>query len=1081
MSYYLKPNVLWGGADAIALDQHTVIEASAGTGKTYTLEHLFVSLILERGMEVDQILVVTFTRRAAAEMKERIRALLTNLSRPGVGQGRIEPGDESKYWKIEAKERGQLKRALHAFDRAEISTIHGFAQDWLRRYAFEAGQLFSGVHVDSKEVFERAFGNLLRSQFSVDETEQRWLRLWYRVAGSNENADLALMDALARVHDSHAVLLPERGTQELMSYLARAEAVPKPDSSSAKTAVIQYFLAKTQQAIQTLKLSDGLYTYEDMLRVVDSVVQRSSPNPMLEGMRKQYRCALIDEFQDTDAVQWRIFKRVFMESPDHVLFLIGDPKQSIYGFRGADIETYRSACEEVLGGREPVRLLENYRSTSAMIDAYNGIFEGYFSVSGTYDHPVRCGKVEMKAELAGQEVPAISIFNVDGKSVEEKRSALREAFADEMQRILGKDGLQVMEEGKMRPVRASDIFVLTKRRVEGTNIAESLRARGIPFAFYRQEGLFQTQEARDIATLLMAIADPRSKPLRRHALITPFFGIPLEDVERVDSANGGIHRAVFDRWQALARRRYYNVLFENILRTSGIIRRAILLDTSERKLTNYEHLFELIAEESARREYEVHDLAIWFKKRVDGSEKDSDEDVNLQRLETDRDSVQIMTIHRSKGLEAHVVFLYDEFSRGMNRGFLRLRLPDGRLGMYLALNRDYEGAHEEYERHENERLYYVALTRAISKMYIPKTNKEDKCAYNVVLKRLRQLKPDEQRFEERSAESRSVPRESEISFVETLRTWRPPHTSTLARPPMSQNTVEELKTRVLRMESYSKLKASADYEGAALERPEDETDVEVEDDVKDLDAWGFINEDHLPGGKRAGSMLHEILEYVDFEGVAGAQDLESWIEDPAVSGLIERVMRKYRFDLEAYGEYVRRSIWHTLRTCVDDGFDAQIAPLAAIDVARMRREVRFVFAIPEKGNIHMRQTKGYAEGFVDLLFEHRGRMYFADWKSDVLERGDYSYRKLRRRVVESYPAQATIYTLAIVKMLGIADAQAYDARFGGFYYFFVRGMDGSSAGIYYERPSWESVHDLLERLEESDKQSWTAMLAGGLR
>jgi len=1080
MSYYLKPRVLWNGPGTIPLDRHTVIEASAGTGKTYTLEHLFVSLILERGMEVDQILVVTFTRRAAAEMKERIRALLTHLSTPGVGQGQVGAGEEAKYWKIEARERHRLSQALHAFDRAEISTIHGFAQDWLRRYAFEAGQLFSGVHVDAREVFERAFGKLLRSQFSVDETDQRWLRLWYEASGSHENADLALMDSLSKVHDSHAVLLPEREDADLMNFLAWAESARSPDAAKVKTAVLQYFLQKTRDAVQTVKLSDGLYTYEDMLEVVDSVLQRARPNPMLDAMRKQYRCALIDEFQDTDPVQWRIFRRVFVESSDHVLYLIGDPKQSIYGFRGADIQTYTDACEEILEGAEPVRLLENYRSTSAMIDAYNGIFEGYFSVQGAYEHPVRCGKEGLRAELSGREVEAISVFEVDGSVVEEKRTKLREAFADEIQKILGPDGLRVKDGESMRPIKASDIFVLTKRRVEGLNIAESLRARGVPFAFYRQEGLFQTQEARDIATLLMAVADPRSKPLRRHALITPFFGVPLEDVDRLDSSNGGIHRAILDRWQALARRRQYSVLFENILRTSGIIRRAILLDTSERKLTNYEHLFELIGEESARREYEIHDLATWFKKRVDGSERDSDEDVNLQRLETDRDCVQIMTIHRSKGLEAHVVFLYDEFSQGMWSGFFRLRMPDGRLGMYLAPNADYKEAHEEYELQENERLYYVALTRAISKMYLPKTS-AGRSAYNVVLKRLRRIDPDGRCYDTRVAESTPVVHELESAFLQTLRAWRPPHTSTLARAPMSQNTVEELKTRVLRMESYSKLKASAEYEGSALERMEDAPDVEVEEDVKDLSAWDFIQEDHLPGGKRAGSMLHEILEFIDFQKAASAVDCEEWLQNPEVPELFDRVMRKYRFDLDAYKEYVVRSIWSTLRSSVDDGFDGRIAPIAAINTARMRREVRFVFAIPEVGNIGLRQSKGFAEGFVDLLFEHRGRMYFADWKSDVLEHGDYSYRKLQRRVIEKYPAQATIYTLAIVQMLGIGDANAYEEKFGGFYYFFVRGMEQTESGVYYERPKWDSVKDLLDRLKASDKQSWTTMLAGGLR
>jgi exodeoxyribonuclease V beta subunit len=297
---------------------------------------------------------------------------------------------------------------------------------------------------------------------------------------------------------------------------------------------------------------------------------------------------------------------------------------------------------------------------------------------------------------------------------------------------------------------------------------------------------------------------------------------------------------------------------------------------------------------------------------------------------------------------------------------------------------------------------------------------------------------------------------------------------------MSDNDVLELKKRVLQMASYSKLKANHTADTSELKVVDESEEIE-EEEVQDPDAWGFIEPNHLPGGTKAGSMIHEVLEFVDFRFAASCSTAEQWSEDAKVKALVESTMQKYRFDVEAYWDDVIAMLWGTLHANVSDGFDGWISPLSSLDTSRVKREVRFVFPIPEKGRASRRQTKGFAEGFVDLLFEHQGRMYFADWKTDVLEHGDYSRRKLARRVRESYPAQATIYTLAITRMLGINNAEDFERKFGGFYYFFVRGMKRADEGVYYERPTWEMVSTMDAELAGSDRHSWAELLAGGWR
>ena len=834
--------------------QHAIIEASAGTGKTYTLEHLVLALVLD-GAPIEEILVVTFTDKATREMRARLRRRLEDAARA------LETGDGLSRLSLE-----RVRSALAAFDRAPISTIHAFCQRVLVEHAFLSGRPLTAERIDGRQSFSKAYrGALRRGLASTSKMRFVWalalslfgkgpvlaletlLYAWVRERGEIQpQLDMStvltslltmptarelveeewrrteetipsltmrarLRDALfslghvldearpeiARaIEEGHAddvlfsALWPPlfawsrassdpRGEEThcllVLRALESAEGTDHQARLHAASAIVRALGSPIPMLLRALgpsvlkaweeeKAASRGVDFDDMITSLAELVRDAD---VRAAIRAKVRHALVDEFQDTDDVQWGIFRALFVDAElagfplgkelagfpsgkddenasevRRTLTVIGDAKQAIYGFRSADVHSYLAACEHLESqGAKRVRLGESYRSTASLLDAVHRLVfppedePAFFTGSARSERAILCGKPALKLiDDSGAEAPALVVQHLLG--VPELRfplvrRSLAAAIAEEIARI--EEGALLTRDGEQAPKRIplGEIFVLTRSAIEGNDVAEALRKRGIPHAFFKQSGLFRTREARHVIDVLRAVSAPYDRNLRVQAFLTPFFSLPVGDLQRarsLPSEHAYVRRIA--RWSTLAERGQLAALFDAMWNESGLAQRALYLHQSERSLVNIEHLFEIALELATTRRLHLQELVVLLAERVEnaGDPAHASDDEDIQRLESERDAVQILTMHKAKGLEAEVVFLFGGFGKPPHRPLLPQVLHEGERRVAWAGPETWGDANEEARikaglrdeaRQEDERLYYVAMTRAKSRLYLP--------------------------------------------------------------------------------------------------------------------------------------------------------------------------------------------------------------------------------------------------------------------------------------------------------------------------------------------------------------------------
>ncbi|HEY7957056.1 MAG TPA: UvrD-helicase domain-containing protein [Polyangia bacterium] len=1085
---HLKPPLL----AALLPGRHAVIEASAGTGKTYTLEHLVIELLLTRGARIEEILVVTFTEKATAELKRRVRELITTLLDAGAAAPAEIP-DEA-CWILDDAARAALGQALSDFDRACICTIHAFCQRLLTEHAFASGRLFREQPIDERTAFSSAFREVLRRKLARDPELVPFLDGWLRW----EDGDPAkLEDLLYRCHCKHSPLEPAADPARLTACL---RAFPDDEQAflaragvTLSQAVAQLFLPVVRAKMAADKRDEGRFDFQDMLELIADRLDGEGGARLIGLIRERWRYALIDEFQDTDQVQWRIFRKAFFEAGEaNPLYLIGDPKQAIYGFRGADVQTYLDAKREVAAaGGIIAPLTENFRSTGPLIAAYNAILDEradppFFTGEIRYDAPVTCGRPS-RAALMEDGTPAAPVvllelppgIVVPGKKQKQKhtvaqvRRALGRYLATEIRALLA--GALRVDSGDgngPRPLRHRDIFILTRSLAESEEAGAALREAGVPHAFYKQDGLFQTAEAEDVRDLLAAVEDPHHPSLRLKAWLTPFFGLELGELS--GARDLGPSDPLFARllaWKTLADDERWAALFARILDESGVLARALYHGDRERALTNYLHLFELLLEESSRGRASLAELLTRLRAYIGFRAQPEGLDGNVQRLESERDAVQVMTMHKAKGLEAEVVFLFGGFSRGPGES-LYLYHDDHGVRRAFVGSKSRSGALEERiareQREEDQRLLYVALTRARSRLYLPwfpdgSFSFSGGCyeQLNHQLGRLRG-RPDFARVP--IALDGGGPLAAAAPAPRELASFRP--AAPLLDEPRPEIDFAELARAHagFQITSYTRMKGQA--AGARDTLADDPRADERPAPFRLVPA-----DDELPGGPETGIFLHELLEKVELTSFAGG-DFEVWRARPEVRALVDAAMRRHDRDPRhrAYAERLVHTAYTAPLRLGDAPLDGGLA-----GAARALRELEFLFPWPEASHPRLGEAaarapltplsieRGYVKGFIDLVCEHQGRAYLADWKSDLL--ADWEPARLAAHVEEHYRLQARLYALALVKLLGISDEADYQRRFGGLLFCFLRGMrPGSPGGVHFERPRFADLQQWEERL-----------------
>jgi exodeoxyribonuclease V beta subunit len=1171
-------------------DGRSLIEASAGTGKTWTLTALYARLLLERQLSVGQILVVTYTTAATAELRERIRARLADLLAVYDGT----PSGDDFLNRLHARypdeaSRRRLLLAVHGFDEAAIFTIHGFCQRALQDAAFEAGGDFdSELTADDREIIDALLADAWRSELAdADPAWARflaqskitplWLRqrlrshlgkpylrvepqgaptpldlaaseaAWRRAAALWQQAGAGWVDEL-RAHrglsqSTHKTVkfepwrsaldayfadpavmfeLPEGAAKfgvraltkackkghdapvcelaHALDELADRVAEALPAGKQRLVALQVALLARLNRELPERKAAQRLLAFDDLLNRLDHALQGPVGDDLAAALRTTYPLALIDEFQDTDPIQYAIFNRIYAKASDASLCFVGDPKQAIYAFRGADLATYITARNQA---DRPYNLPTNYRSTPELIAALNQLFAHPqpFAQGDLRYPPVGAADKPRAGLRLVEEVEAAPLSLVWlGDDPLGKGEAAELAARDTARRIAvqlaaaaeGRAGFD--QDGTFTPLKGGDIAVLVANHRQAGMVAEQLAERGVPSVRRGRDSVWRSEEATELAAVLAAYAEPGREGLLRYALATRVLGRSAADLARCqdDQQQWDAEREAAERYHQLWQQQGFMRVFRAWLDEQAVAERLLARIDGERRLTNLLHLGELLQAESLLRPG-LEPLLAWFNAQR-GSEGAGEE--ALLRLESDAERVQIVTIHTSKGLEYPLVFcpfLWDGKLLGKNRDSARCHGEDGQPLLDLGsseLEDNLERAREEIFA-EQLRLAYVALTRARDRLWLhwgpvalPKAKKDgslpDEGLHSSALAWL--LHGREQAGEQPLAELGNHLADLDAGAlrhaIERLvgaSTGRmaclPLETRAVsaqgpgrAAAPGQLSRLDRSLHSAWRIGSFSGLAA-----GMHMEAP-DRDALALPDSGEP--GSGFFA---FPRGARAGTCLHAILE--DWARGKGA-----------LADLLEPALQAYGLPLE----WKEAASAH-LQRVLDTDLDGAGLTLAALQPARRLPELGFTFPVRQLDVIGLRalladpanglaaplreaasrlefdSLKGFLKGFIDLTFEHDGRWYIADYKSNWLG-PDASYyggeRLLQALAGEHYYLQYLIYLVALRRFLRQRLADFRDEQLGGAFYLFLRGMP--EAGVYFARPE-DALLDALDRLFEEGK------------
>jgi exodeoxyribonuclease V beta subunit len=1215
------------GIRGLDLAMPAMLEASAGTGKTYAVEHLVLRILTESdGIDLGQVLVLTYTEKATGELKEKIRNQLARRVADGSG--------------LPAPVLARLREAYLNFDRACIFTIHGFCQRVLRNYAFENRALFHHELADDAEILEEVLTEEMRSTWLSDQGPEgaglegfrrltqrmgvnvsgKWKGKWLDLARSwnpdrgdrllpepdreraaaLEHGMLAACEALQAElggtaggdanalgketeNEAYAALKAgiftiasrKKSCLLMMSELIRlaAAAAAEPDPK-AKLGLLRGFLNEhyrknlvtegfhlllpdswpegadpgrgrceraaacmdrirlaarerkqveramdfdsqrkvitaLRQGAKDLKRERGIHSFDDMIQDLSDAI--GARPELVAALQRQFRYCIVDEFQDTDPLQWKIFKRVFLESEGaNPLYLIGDPKQAIYGFRGGDIHTYLEARSELHnrsreGRAAGLGLDANFRSARRMIEACNKIFvhpnwfrkgetdpgDPFWRLSPVSDPrgyaDVRYGGLAKQEclETDGQgpagTIPAgtpiiLRDFSGETKKGPAQRKIHQWIVSEILELIAAPERMRLPDgAGGYRDPDWGDICVLIRTKSEKHALEAAFRKAGIPFQVHKLPGLYRSDAALHFLAVLESLEDPADPGKHARALLTRFFRAAGDPAPTAPPAD--VHPA-FDAWKRFADRRQWQRLFQAMLYQTGLLYRESLEPDGERRVMDFMHVGQNLVREALKENLSLTALAQRLREWKEET-PDAEEERHLHREDSERRKVAVMTMHTSKGLEFPVVFVagLSEFS---GASVLRYHANGERIFHLDAKDQEAIRAAGEEDEDEKRRLFYVALTRAKYRMYIPLPPPafwRSTCSLGGFvadgLRAARQAAPELFHM---------VPETGAASASEAIRpeTWAAlameadsrapslgPVDAALAKPivlsapvslddfpegSVSSGPAADFSRRKRRLTSYSLLVRHApDVAAEGLEGRYDK------DEAPALETGPFEDEDEtasraaipgnaIPRGKETGNMLHAIMEDISFHTVMEAENLDALLAVPAVRGLFEARMAEYRMDATHLGD-VARVVWNTLRTPLPDPVGGP--PFALGSAPDRMPEMEFLFPHPS--------GMGFLWGYIDLVFRKDGFYYLLDWKSNWLE--SYRPAEIGESMLESrYDLQYKLYALALGKWLrNVIPDYSYDRHFGGVYYVYLRGMGPQGSGAWIHRPSADDL------------------------
>lgn len=1196
----------------LPLNQISLIEASAGTGKTYTIGSLYLRLLLKAGennfsrpLNVEEILVVTFTEMATEELKKKIRERITDAIDKLTAFA--ETQDKSAFKNdefltalchdldiFEAIHR--LKLAEQNMDLAAIYTIHGFCRRMLMQYAFHSGIHFNLELIkDQSDLLVRFANEFWREHFYPLDFESANFIATELVSPANVlsllKADLG-KDLQVEIENKQALSVPikiflpqylggyQKALNELKAFwLKSADEIsaiitnelekdyPKdqlkslnrkkyqvkrlgdwinkinqwsnnPRDYQINTTLKDYFLQSSieknceestdknkdkkpatpfyspifaelekrvnalmtpdllskltlyhyrqglQQKLLDYKLNHQEKSFDDLLRLLCEALQGAQGDELAEMIRFQYPFAMIDEFQDTDSKQYAIFSKIYRDNPEKNtgFIMIGDPKQAIYRFRGADIFTYLKASDEAQSRFE---LTKNYRSEKHLVDGVNALFD--FPQSPFIYQNINFTVVDSRDDhlrfyLNGKAEPAYRFYLTESDKV--NKTEMAKICAISIQHWLksaAENQAVFQNEDTCKTLQAANIAVLVRDKNEAALVKNELQKLGIASVYLSdQNSVFDSNVAKELAWVLKACLNVAERPIL-NAIATALFGLNAADIHQIQQNEADWQRWAdsFAQYQQTWQRQGILAMLHQILLEQGISERLLSQATGERDLTDFLHLAEILQQAATLHESEAA-LLSWFEKQIQGEGR---QEAQI-RLESERQLVKIVTIHKSKGLEYDLVWLpflavpsKDPSKKDINIYYSKERDET----LWDMENRNLNALYEETFA-EELRLLYVALTRAKYQMAFALPTQFDK-KWNALHYVLSQ---GEIGKEINLSDSKNTE-----TLLQTFKEKMQDNVEICTKPNLEDFTALSINTknddlkaakftgnieqdwRITSFTSIEQAHRRQHYfaESAGKKHA-------VFDDVKDYDSQNAIeistallneNESNildLPRGKQVGTALHRHFENCYFSDLANTEE-------------IDKLRQSLQLD-ETFTEPLQNWLQQISHTPLSNEIGIALADLANKDCIK---EMPFYLAIREyfdveafnralKAHHHLpseplqfEQIQGMVRGSIDLVFRHNGKYYLVDYKSNFLGSilADYNQEALKKEMLHShYDWQYLIYTLALHRYLqSVVPKYDYARDFGGVFYLFLRGMNGEpQSGVFYDRPSVELITEL---------------------
>ena len=1124
--------------DDYNINENYAIEASAGTGKTYNVVKM-VEKMLNSGVSLNEILIVTYTEKACGELKDRIKQIKTNNnSSVDINSSNIytihsfclntikEFGISAKLpLSMEMLEDEDLDKFTNIYIQNNVLNDISYLKeidinldlDKIKKLLIDSCKKYylNDEGKEDKSIISLAKSSedlSLKSNFLFLEKENldifKIVEIFHKIKtcdsiddfysllphleenieffnnnpNENKNALQNFYDDFCNIetinkgfnfngHKTTSKEFKEFKQSEEFLYLKSLKDFFSKDSLSFVGYTYIFYKHVKNFYIEFLKYKsvNKEESFNDMIRFVREALKEEV---FINKLKNKYKYGIIDEFQDTNQIQFDIFKTIFLTDNDHHIVVVGDPKQSIYSFQGADVNVYKEAVKEIESKGGNLRALnKNYRSSENVVTICNEMFLNFGFSNPSFTPSRFKNKADKDTKIYETKyldnvAKSLYVIGKDEAEFNEYDFAhsVCEQIIDFTTKENDKTKLQILVDGVSRDVTFKDFTVLCQKKSEMEPIKDALKKAGIPYIQYKNDSLFKGHEVKNVIAILEALTiEDFTNNNRKYfykVLKTVFFGYTLKEIsdERFEYDNC-CEMVLLQNWRDLIGNTTYEALFDEIINESKLYDNLKGHKNIE-TISIYKQIFSYSLSYLLENN-NLSDLIIKLKKLSDNI--DEDEEGKLVAKSSDFDAVQIMTMHASKGLQFPIVICASKGKEKRDLGYVHLI-----HGCSTKLVCNQNEIVKTDVREEYKRLFYVAYTRAMNMLILPYFSKTDDNQFDGMIKGVLDKVIENNNDLVNVINYQKTP--FEILLKKSSEIIKSKNTS-VRNSSNDMNNALSLNKELIK-KSFKKSTYKHSYTSLSHPKKEiDESNLEGEELTGlDFDYNAVIIEQqyelskekskeyfsHFPKGSTMGTLIHEIFERLNFKNYNNS------LED-----LVKKTYNSYGFELikeniDKTCDIVRNTMEASINFIGENNEIKQIK-LSQIDECDKLTEAEFNF------NLDKEELRNYCNGFIDLLFRVQGKYAIIDWKSDNLNEGFDSYASkegIKYQVDDRYSIQRVLYAYCLInwlstKYLSLSKSEIFDKYFGGIYYVFVKGtVNNTGNGIYGQ--TWESY----QRLED---------------